>query len=276
MVNERPEAIQPLRKRKLWIRPLIYGHPGAGKSPVAGSTAILGKTLILNADGPDGPESMRKSFYWKEYGDNIEIWDVDNIKDLHEARDYFRRGTGTTDFSWVWLDSVTLFEESDMDSIMRDLVKGKSHRDIHLPDKPQYMLRQNHVGLWVRDMRKLKINFGMTAHVMSVGVDDEDEEASTVSYRPAIQGGQGQLSSKICGYFGLVGRMYVRRTRVRVKGGGRKTRTERVLQVQPSAKWYAKDRLSGDALGAEIVGQKISMADIVEVIRPRRKTADGN
>lgn len=267
----RPKAIQPLSKRKLWVRPLIYGHPGAGKSPLAGSTCVLGPTLILNADGPDGPESMRKASYYTEFGHNLEIWDVSSIKDLHEARDYFRRGSGTKDFKWVWLDSITLFEESDMDAIMRDLVKQKSHRDIHLPDKPQYMLRQNHISLWVRDMKKLKVNFGMTAHVMSVGVDDEDEETSTVSYRPAIQGSSGALSSKICGYFGLVGRLYVRRERVKTKGGDRRVKTIRVLQLQPSAKWYAKDRLSGDALGIEIVGKTIQMADIVETIRPRRK-----
>lgn len=270
--SKRPDAIHPLNKTKFRIRPLIYGHPGSGKSPFAASTAMLGRTLILNADGPDSLVSVMQADYYEEFQDNLEFWNVDSIRDLHEVRDYFRRGTGTKDFEWLWLDSATLFEEHDMDDIMHQLNKEKSHRDVHLPDKAQYMLRQNHLGMWVREMQKIRINFGMTCHVMQIGVDDEDEDASTASYRPAIQGKQGEISSKVCGYFGLVGRMYVRRSRVKVKGGDKKkVKTERVLQLQPSGKWYAKDRLSGDKLGAELAGRRIYMSDIVNTIRPRRK-----
>jgi len=232
---------------------------------------MIGKTLILNADGPDSLVSVMQADYYKEFQDNLEFVDVTSIKDLHEIRDFFRRGNGAAEFDWVWLDSVTLFEERDMDDIMRRLHVEKSHRDVHLPDKPQYMLRQNHIGMWVREMQKVKVNFGMTAHVMQIGVEDEDEEASTASYRPSIQGKNGELSSKISGYFGLVGRLYVRRSRVKVKGGGKKIKTERVLQLQPSGKWYAKDRLSGDKLGSELSGRRIYMSDIVDTIRPRRK-----
>lgn len=200
-------------------------------------------------------------------GYDPDIWDVSSKKDLDEVYDYFHRGTGAKDYEFTWLDSVTLFEEAEMDAIMRALVAKNPHRDIHLPDKPQYMLRQNHISMWVRNMRGLPINFGMTAHVMSIGIEDEDEEESTASYLPAIQGSRGALSSKICGYFGIVGRLHVVKERVKLKGGGKRVKTTRVLQVQPSAKWYAKDRFN--ALGNEIV--EPTMADIVAAINSRRK-----
>jgi hypothetical protein len=271
--SKRPKEIKPLAKKKLWVRPLLYGHPGAGKTPLAGSTAMLGRTLILNADGPDALESIRKADYWKEYGKNVEFWDVDNGKDLTNVHDYFRRGGGTEEFDWVWLDSATLFEDSDMDDIMRQLHKKNKNRDIHLPDKPQYMLRQNHIGLWVRDMKRLRINFGMTAHVMTIGfeTEDEDDDESAVAYMPSIQGGQGKLSSKICGSFGIVGRLHVRRIKIKKKGGGTRPGAVRVLQVQPSEKWYAKDRLSGDRLGTEVVGRRIYMSDIIDAINTTRR-----
>jgi len=256
----KPKGIKPLSKRPRWIRAIIFSHPGIGKSVLVGSSVEVGRTLILNADGPDGPEAMRR------HGYNPDVIDVADEKDLTEVLEWLRHG-GTDEYDWAWLDSSTLWEESDMDSIMRDLVRKKPHRSIYAPDKPQYGLRQNHLSLWVRHMRALPINFGMTCHVMSVGAEDEDENESTAMFMPAIQGSQGQLSSKLCGYMGIVGRLYIRTNKVKLKGGGKKTKRQRVLQVQPSVKWYAKDRFG--VLGDEIVDP--TMATIYYAINGRKK-----
>jgi hypothetical protein len=260
ITREKPRGIKQLSRRPSHVRILVYSYPGVGKSVLAGSSAEVGKTLILNADGPDGPESMRAMGY------DPDVYDVKSFKELDEAYEYLRHG-GREEYDWVWLDSITLFQELGMDQIMAELVKKSPHRDINLPDKPQYLLTQNKLGLWIRRMKGLPMNFGMTAHVMKIGTDDDDEEESGVQYMPAIQGGQGNMSSKICGYVGIVGRMYIHRKRVAPKGGGRPVvRRTRVLQAQPSGKWYAKDRFA--ALGTELVNP--TMAQIVESINRRK------
>ena len=263
----KPAEIKPLSRRPRRYRIMLYSHPGVGKSRLAGSSVELGPTLILNADGPDGPESMRTAGY------DPDTWDVKSIKDLDEAFDYIRHG-GADDYDWVWLDSITLFEEAEMEAIMSDLVRKSPHRDIHLPDKPQYMLRQNHISRWVRRMKGQRINFGMTAHVMSVGVEDEDEDRDTAQYMPAIQGGQGKLSSNMCAHFGIVGRLHIAKRNVKLKGGDTGKKSKHVLQVQPSERWYAKDRLSGDRLGSEVVDP--TMAKIIGLIGDSGKEKDGN
>jgi hypothetical protein len=255
----KPSGIKKLSKRPKWVRIIVYAHPGVGKSVLAGSTVEVGRTLILNADGPDGPEAMRS------HGYDPDILDVDDVKGLNEVLEWGRHG-GWKEYDWVWLDSSTLWEDSDMDSIMRDLVREKPHRSVYAPDKPQFGLRQQHLSLWVRHMRAQPINFGMTSHVMSVGTESEDEDESTAQYMPAIQGSQGQLSSKICGNMGIVGRLHIRKRKVTVKGGGKRIKKERVLQVQPSGLWYAKDRFG--VLGDEIVNPTMSV--ISEAINGRK------
>lgn len=247
-----------LSKRPRNVRMFVYSEPGVGKTVLAGSSAEVGRTLILNADGPDGPESIRAR------GFDPDVYDVTSYRELEEVFQDLRHGAHK-EYDWVWLDSVTLFQEIGMDEIMAAAVKAKSHRDPDIPDKREYLINQTKISKWVRHMRGVPVNFGMTAHVMSI--EDEDGE---VRYMPAVQGGRGNLSSKFCGYVGIVGHLYIKRVKVnRKEGDGSKVVQRRVLQTQPGNKFYAKDRF--DALGDEVVNP--TMSEIVRLIndRSRRK-----
>lgn len=216
---DRPSAIVPVSKiDDAFARMIIYGDPGCGKTPLVGTSP---RGLILNAD-PYGTVSAALT------GSKCDRWDVRDHYDLDDAKEYLRHG-GTDDYDWVWLDSITLFQERGLDQIMEDLIKGgKNHRKVYLPDKGEYGQNQNRIKLWVRGMVDLPINFGMTAHVMKVEDDD-----GNILMKPAIQGVQGQVSDTICGYMGLVGHMY----QVRRDGT-----TTRFLQVFKDSKRVAKDR----------------------------------
>lgn len=258
---DKPAGIHPMGERPRWIRIMVYAEPGSGKTPLAGTSP--GNVLILNADGPDAPESARVFSNYK--GD---IWDMTNYKDLDDSYEYLRHTPKAYD--WVWFDGVTLFQESGMDEIMKDLVKKKAHRSLYVPDQLQYVENQNHLGVWLRKMRHLPLNLGITAHVMRL----EDQDDGTVTYMPAIQGGgKVPMTTKVCGYMSIVGRLYVV-TRKKED----KEENIPVLQTARDSKWYAKDRFG--ALGGKMANPTIPK--VVGAIegsqaptrrQPRRRTA---
>jgi hypothetical protein len=239
------DRIKPLSHRPKWWRGIIYGEPGVGKSTLAASSSEIGRTLILSADRPDAHEAARNLGYTPD------VIDITQHQDLTDAYQMLRHG-GYKEYSWVWLDSGTLYQENLMDEHLAEVVAAKPHRDPDVPDKPEYLRTQVRLQKWVRAMRGVPINWGITAHVMST-VDEEDGE---VHYMPAFQGGRGALSSKLCGYVGVVGRLNVRAVTI-TKEGKKVKRTQRVLQVQPQGKFYAKDGFN--SMGNEIVRPTMAM-----------------
>lgn len=213
----RPQAIVPVAAEDSHVRWLNYGDPGVGKTVLIGD--LSSRVLILDGDGGDATASaaVRKS--------KAQKWRMKDWTDMVDAYEYLRHG-GVKEFDWVWLDGITLFQEYGLDDIMKTLVLERRHRKVYLPDKGEYGQNMNRIGLWVRDMKDLDIDFGITAHAIYT----EDEEGN-VTVMPYIQG-RG-MPSKISGHMGLVTYMGSRRT---------KDGTERYLLTRKSGKFYAKDR----------------------------------
>lgn len=218
--------IKKLSRRPKRVKMIVYSEPGGGKSVFAGSSMEVGPTLILNGDGPDGPESMRA------FGYDPDIWDVNGYRDLDKAYDYLRHHPD--EYEFVWFDGVTLYQESNLQFILSEVVKEKSHRDPDVPDKPEYLREQTKTLKSIRHLRALPFNFGVTAHVMRI----EDDEGEVMDL-PSIQGKQGIVASKVCGYMSVVGRLEV----VRVKKDG-KTKRSRRLTTEFDGRHYAKDRFN--------------------------------
>jgi hypothetical protein len=237
--------IKKLSQRPKFGKFLFYSEPGGGKSTLAASSVEVGPTLIVNADGPDALESARAVGY------DPDVWDVEGYKDLERVYEFTRHNPGRHQF--VWLDGITLYQDSNIQYILQEVRVRSPHRDPDVPDKPEYLREQMKTLKFIRHMRALPINFGITAHVMQT----EDDEG-TVMYLPSIQGKQGVLSSKVCGYMSVVGRLTV----VRVKGKDGKIKRSRRLVTQFDGKYYAKDRF--DVLG-EYVPQP-TMAKIMSSI----------
>lgn len=213
---ERPPQIVPLGEgQDKFLRLLVYGRPGQGKTVLAGTSP---RCLILEADRGTESAAIR--------GSKAEKWVLDDWNDLSEAISYLRHG-GTTDYDWVWLDSITLFQERGLDHIMEDLVAAKPHRQVWAPDKGEYGQNMNRLSKAIRQLKDLPVNLGITAHEFHWLDPNTDEEI----LMPYVQG-KG-MPEKICSYMGIVGRMELKE-----KDGTEYT----VLDCRATQKFYAKDR----------------------------------
>lgn len=223
----RPKAIVPVANDENFIKMIVYGEPGVGKSQLVGTTP--GKVLVLTHNPAELASAALN-------GTKADRWHIASWKDADEAWQYLRM-EGERDYEWVWLDNGTLFQEQIMDEVMEDLVKEKPHRSRFIPDKPEYLNVQSHLSLYIRQLVSLEMHVGVTAHVMRF----EDEEGN-VTFQPSFQGGQGQLSQKICGYMGTVA--YMHSAARRDKEDNSKVIRERKLLLDKRAKFLAKDRFS--------------------------------
>lgn len=240
----RHPGIRPVAVDEPYINILVYGDPGVGKTVLAGTSP----NCLLLESAMDGSESAAIQ------GSKAEKWKMRDWNDMTEAYEYLRHEKHGYD--WVWLDSITLFQELGLDMIMEDLVAVKPHRSLFLPDRGEYGENMRRLSMWVRNMKPLDFNFGIIAHAMRY----EDEEGRELLW-PAIQG--VNMPQKICGYMGVVGYLTVRR---------KEAKDERMLLTNKTAKYYAKDRF--DALGGRLTNPTIPMIqELVAKKLPTRKGA---
>jgi hypothetical protein len=217
-----PPQIKPLsRDQDVFVRMIVYGEPGVGKTPFAASAP---NALILDGDGGLESAIAAKSTAKK--------WTLDDWNDATEAYEYLKAG-GHKDFEWLVLDSITLFQEKGLDMIMEDLVAQKPHRKVYLPDKGEYGQNMNRLGKFLRDIRSLPINQVWTAHAAMLEIEQPDGSVVT-KMMPAIQG-RG-MSQKICGYVAVVAHLE--------SVGSKKNPDQEypVLSTRRRDGWYGKDR----------------------------------
>lgn len=210
------------------IRLLIFGDPGAGKTPLA---ATAPNALIWEADR--GLASAIAS------GSTAKQWKISDYNDVTEAYEYMRH-EGCSQFEWLIFDGITMFQERGLDMIMEDLHAAKPHRQIYAPDKGEFGQNMNRVSKLIRDIKDLPINLIITAHAEPIDRELPNGEIVT-SMMPAIQG-KG-MARKICGYVGVVAHL---QTKPSKKGDG----DYPVLSTRRRDGWYGKDRY--DAIGTMV------------------------
>lgn len=239
----RPQAIQPVVDSGRYIRWLIHGDPGVGKTPFI---CELPKTLILDGEGGDSIVSAAIA------GTTAHRWVMDDWAAMEEAYDFVKHDAAKEGFEWVWLDPLSHFQDNGLDDIMKQLVADpkKGHRKVYAPDKGEFGQNMNRISQWVRDMKGLPINFGLTSHTFRV----EDERTGDVMYMPMVTG-KG-MATKISGYFGLV-------TYMDVEEGVARLRTKK------SEEFYCRNRYGG--LPDVILKPKATV--IVQKITASRSTA---
>lgn len=182
----RPSAIRPAAVENTYLKWLLYGDPGIGKSRL---TATAENCLILKSRS-DNLESIVMA------GSKADVWEMTDWNDMEEAYDYLKHDDHGYEF--VSFDTITLFQELGLTHIMEDLVAQKSHRKVYLPDKGEYGQNMNRLSMWVRDMKVLPFHFCVVAHAFVWQEDDQDDERRW----PLIQG-KG-MPAKIAGYMNLV------------------------------------------------------------------------
>lgn len=245
----RPKAIVPVSQERNFIRMMLYGQPDAGKSVLAGTSP---RALILASDNEEPLSAAR-------FGSNADMWLCTDYDEVDEAYEWVRH-EGVDQYEWVWIDNSTLLQDQNMDSIMTELFIRKQGRtgdqSRYVPDRPQYLVNQNHFSDIVRKFKSLPIHFGVTAHEMVVEWHDGTEVVM-----PQLQGGKGEFSTRICGYMNIIGHMTSRTLKNGEWEGRLRVRHRPATDVQTGI--MAKDRYA--ALGRQVINPNIP--DMMEEIR---------
>jgi len=211
----KPDAIQPVG-RSSKINFLLYGPPGAGKTRMMGSNQ---RTLIVHPP-TDHMDSIRVS--------GAEEWIVPDWGEMNNVGE-FARHDGAKYYDWIWLDSISLFQDAGLDDIWSGVIGQKPHRAEYSLDKGEYGINMWRLQTWVRNMVGLRgFNFGITAHPQEL----ENPITGEMKLQPWVQG--KNMSTKIQGYMNVVGYLEV------VHQDGKEPR--RVLRTWGTEKFEAKDQ----------------------------------
>ena len=229
----RPSSIQPVKRSK-HARVGLYSDPGVGKTRLVGTSARLGRTLIIR---PPTDHTDAILLPDKEKLEEAVLSDWDGMNQMldhlrHEGEQY----------DWVWLDSVSLMQDHLLDDIWDTVITEKPARARYGPDKGEYVINMHRIGVWMRHVvGPDNFNFGFTAHTAQLLPSDDPEEDKKLM--PWVQG--KNMSSKLCGYMNAVLFMEVATI------GGKKDR--RVLRTHATDRYYAKDQFDMDVKTHRVV-----------------------
>jgi len=201
------------------LKVLIYGHPGHWKTRFVGSCGELGPTLLLRP-----PTDTTASIAgWP----NVKEW---VIRDHGELEDAYQEVRSSREWSWVWLDSISQWQDTGLDDIWNTVLTEKPARARYGLDQGEYGINMFRISQWVRHMAAQAdegfFNFGITAHPRELSPFEDGEGKEMMM--PWIQG--RNMAPKICGYMHIVGFIEI------TKEG------KRVLRTESGPRYYAVDR----------------------------------
>ena len=198
---------------------LLYGQPGCGKTRLISSGGAKVPTLIIRPF-TDNTDSVRVG--------GVEEWEVHDWTEMYNVHEFLRH-EGAKHYKWIWLDSVSLFQDTGLDDIWDGVIAKFPHRKEYSLDKGEYGINMWRLQTWVRDVVGIKgLNFGITAHPEFLF----NPITNSTMLQPYIQG--KNMTTKIQGYCNVVGYLEVVR---------QKDQTERrVLRVRGTEDYTAKDQ----------------------------------
>lgn len=228
---------------------LIYADPGGGKTTLIGTGGKQFKTLLIRPPFDHVDPIL---------GSGVKETIVHDWTEMLDVQEYLRHEGAEWD--WVWLDSISLFQDAGLDDRFAAAVERNEHRANFGPDKVEYRVNMWRLEQWVRHTVGADLfNLGITAHpfwMTQQSKDDADEVEEKLM--PWIQG--KSMPQKICGYMNVVGYYEVRPTK--------EDPERRILYTKGNNRYYAKDQFN--ALGTD--GRMINptMPQIAEAIESKR------
>jgi hypothetical protein len=194
---------------------LIYGDPSCGKTRLIAG----GKRTLIVRPPTDHTDSVRES------DGKPKEWVVESWDDMIAVEEFARHNPA--EFDWIWLDSISLFQDHGLEDIMAQVEAAKPHRKDGPIDQGEYNNNFVRLAKWCRHMIGIPgFNFGITAHPAEV-----EDNLGNIKLRPWVQG--KNMSFKICGMMNVVAYMEVVTA---------KEEERRVLRLKESDDYTAKDQ----------------------------------
>lgn len=228
-----------------FVRHLVYGDPGCGKTSYIGSG---GKgTLLVRPNVDHVPKTV--------IGTGVDEWIVRDYDELWQVLEFAQHEGDTYD--WIWLDSISLFQDIGLDDIWAGVIAQKPGRREYGLDRGEYRVNMWRLQEWIRHMVGCEMfNFGVTAHSFWGEMTTEDDPDTRVTkLMPWVQG--KAMPQKIAGYMTLVSYMDVKE----LKDGGRLRR----FHTKGSERFYAKDQY--DAFGDTGIVKNPTVPSVMKAIK---------
>lgn len=234
-----------VRENLPFVNVLVYGESGVGKTRLAGTAddvPEMRKVLIVDMEA--GTFSLRAS------NPNVDIVRVKSWNDMQEVYDALY--AGGHDYKTVVLDSLTEIQKFNMYTIMNDVVKEHTERDIDVPSMREWGRNLEQMRKFVRAFRNLEMNTIFTA----LATSEKNARSGMITKKPSLS---GKLANEVAAFLDVVVYMYVKE----LNG-----EQERFLLTSSTEEFVAKDR---SAALPQVV-QNPSMPDLYKLITSTLKT----
>ena len=258
-----------------WLRIIIYGPSGVGKTYLIGTAqddpetnsvylidAESGKTTIRFKKGimrskvttysevESIVDFLRKYFTFRDAlltarknNDEKEIARFEtNMAILFRIEEADRATWEIPIFRTVAVDSLTEVQVYDMKEIMEEVVKSDSSRDPDVPSPREWGRSQTHIKDLIRALRAMPCHSIFAA----LPVERQDEKTKEINVWPDLP---GKLATQVPALVDIVGYYY--------SYIDDEDNTQRILLTQNTGKYVAKDRTN--ALGKFVVNPTIPM-----------------
>jgi len=243
----KPAAIQPAGPKPADdTMMIVYGPPGCGKTRL-----IADKKTLIVRPFTDHTDSVRTP--------GAEEWEVGDWTEMYNVHEFLRH-EGTDYYNWVWLDSISLFQDTGLDDIWEGVTAKYPHRKEYSLDKGEYGINMWRLQTWVRDVMGIRgLNFGITAHAEYL----QNPITGKTKLMPYIQG--KNMATKIQGYCNIVAYLEV--------VYDKKTETNRrVLRFRGTDDYDAKDQYDAFPSGRLVDPTMAKINEAIEGIKAESET----
>jgi len=145
----------------LYVKALVYGEPGAGKTYLA---CTAPKPLVLMTEYDVSKATMLR--VQRDLGTEISVWPVTSLADLEEAFDFLQ--SPDHGFETVVLDSLTDLNRRLINAVVEGAVAKRPSHDPDVPEQGDWFRVSEKLRYIVRMFRDLPMHVVMTSLVLDI------------------------------------------------------------------------------------------------------------